>query len=133
MHNDKLRHSFEVLTRALPPGIELGMPWPHDQGYDDYESPTLIHAAAQELGGQAFLNGDPGHVDVFLRLSRDMAEPRVVAFWLRYATFFANDGGAGLQRLARGWPSNPDSLKRYLAEHADDLVEPGPGSSRQRP
>jgi hypothetical protein len=55
-----------------------------------------------------------------------MAEPRVVAFWLRHATFFADDGGAGLQQLARGWQSSPDPLKRYIAAHVDDLAEPGP-------
>lgn len=123
MQNAKLKHSFDVLTRSLPQDIEPGMPWPHDQGYDDYESPTLIHAAVQDLGGQAFLTGGVEHVEAFLQLSRDLAEPRVIVFWLRYATFFADDGGAGLQQLIRKWEASPDPLKRYIAHHVDKLVE----------
>jgi len=123
MQIEKLRHSFEVLTHALPPEIELGMPWPQDQRYDDYESPALIHAAVQELGGQMFLSGSAAQVETFLELSRGLAEPRVIAFWLRHAIFFADDGGVGLQQLLRGWQSASDSTKRYLAERADDLVD----------
>jgi hypothetical protein len=123
MQNEKLRHSFEVLARYIPPGVEPGMPWPFDQGYDDYESPTLIHAAVQELGGQAFLTGDADHVEVFLQLSREIAEPRAIVFWLRQATFFADDGGSGLQQLIRTWQSSPDPLKRYVAGHVDEVVE----------
>lgn len=126
MREEKLRHSFDALRRALPSGVELGMPWPRDQGYDDYESPALIYAAAQELGGQSFLTGDAAQVEIFLDLSRGMAEPRVVGFWLRESTFFADDGGAGLQRLVSGWISSPDSLKSYLAGHVGDLVEAQP-------
>ncbi|MCE4557880.1 hypothetical protein [Pelomonas cellulosilytica] len=128
MPSEKLRQSFEVLCKALPPGIELGMPWPHDQGYDDYESPSLIYEAAQDIGGQAFLTGDAALVEAFLELSRNMAEPRVVGFWLRYASFYSDDDGAGLQQLVGGWRSSTDPLKRYLAEHAKDLVEAGPTS-----
>lgn len=125
MQHSKLRHSLEVLTRALPPRIELGMPWPHDQGYDDHDSPPLIHAAAQELGGQNLLTGSPVHVDAFLQLARNMAEPRVIAFWLREASFFSDDGGAGIQRLAETWKGDQDPLKAYIGRHAGELVEPG--------
>ena len=116
------------MCKALPPGIELGMPWPHDQGYDDFESPSLIYEAAQDIGGQAFLTGDAALVETFLEFARNMAEPRVVGFWLRYATFYSDDEGAGLQQLAHGWRSSPDPLKRYLAVHVEDLVEAGPTS-----
>ena len=125
MKSDKLRHSFEVLAQALPPRIELGMPWPHDQGYDDYDSPPLIYAAAQDLGGQDFLTGGPANMEAFLQVARRVAEARVVAFWLREATFFSNDGGAGIQQLARGWQGSTDPLKAYIGRHAHHLVEPG--------
>ena len=125
MQHDKLKHSLEVLTRALPPRIELGMPWPHDQGCDDYESSPLIHAAAQELGGQDFLTGNPACMDAFLQLARNLAEPRVIAFWLREAAFFSNDGGVGIRRLAKTWTGNQDPLKAHIASRADNLVEPG--------
>ena len=101
------------------------MPWPHDQGYDDYESPLLSHAAAQELGGQNFLTGSPVHMEVFLQFARSVAEPRVIAFWLREATFFSDDGGAGIRRLAEAWTGDQDPLKAYIGRHAGNLVEPG--------
>lgn len=125
MRLENLKRSFDVLANALPPRIELGMPWPQDQGYDDYESPALIFEATQELGGQAFLSGDAAHMEEFLRLSGALAEPRVIGFWLRYATFYSNDGGVGIQRLVGGWESSQDPLKHYLASHVNDLVETG--------
>jgi hypothetical protein len=125
MNAELLRQSLTSLTQARGPKLELGIPWPRDQGYDDYESPTLVHAAAQELGGQALLTGDADLVEQFLGLAKDMAEPRIIAFWMRESTFFANDGGVGLQRLARSWVGHPDVVKRYIADHADFLIEQG--------
>lgn len=128
MRIETLRQSFDLLSRSLPPGIEPGMPWPRDQGYDVYESPALIYAATQELGGQSFLTGDPARVETFLAFAQTLAEPRVIVFWLRASTFFADDAGAGLQRLVAGWVTSPDPLKSYLARHVDQLVEAsGPG------
>ena len=124
MNVDLLRESFEVLSRALPPDIELGMPWPRDQGWDEHDSPMAIHEASSELGGQALLTGGLAEVNAFLDVSRRLASPRVIAFWLRGATFFANDGGLGLQRRAREWRGDSDSLKRYIGALADHLVDP---------
>lgn len=101
------------------------MPWPKDQGYDDYDSPPLVHEASHELGGQEFLCGNAEKVDEFLQLARTLSEPRIIAFWLREATFFANDGGIGMQRLARSWIGDADTLKRYIGERADLLIESG--------
>jgi hypothetical protein len=113
-----------VLHCEVGPRLELGKPSPHDQGYDIYEAPALIHAVAQTMGGQAFLCGGASEVQRFLDAARDLAEPRVIAFWLQQATFFADDAGLGLQGLARTWRSDSDPLKRYIAQHSEHLVDP---------
>jgi hypothetical protein len=78
------------------------------------------------LGRQQFLCGNPGRVDEFFESVPEGTESSLVFEWLCLGMMYADDGGAGLQFLARTWLN----CKRPSSTRAVGAQQPSSGVRR---